>query len=111
MKYVIAYDIGTTGLKTCIFKIDKTIDLISSDNNPYNLYILDNGGAEQDSEEWWNALCQSTKECFKKSKESIDPKDIAGISFCSQMQGLVLVDKEGNALRRPMSYMDLQHQL
>ena len=41
MKYVIAYDIGTTGLKTCIFKIDKTIDLISSDNNSYgnNNYV------------------------------------------------------------------------
>ena len=72
MKYVIAYDIGTTGLKTCIFKIDKTIDLISSDNNPYNLYILDNGGAEQDADEWWRALCQSTKECFAKAKEKVE---------------------------------------
>ncbi|MBQ6402875.1 MAG: FGGY-family carbohydrate kinase, partial [Oscillospiraceae bacterium] len=26
--------------------------------------------------------------------------------FCSHMQGLVLVDREGRALRRPMSYMD-----
>ena len=106
MKYVIAYDIGTTGLKTCIFKIDKTIELISSDNNSYNLYVLDNGGAEQDAEEWWNAMCLSTKECFAKAKEKVEPKDIAGISFCSQMQGLILVDKDGNALRRPMSYMD-----
>ena len=106
MKYVIAYDIGTTGLKTCIFEIDKTIKLISSDNNSYGLYILPNGGAEQDADEWWNALCLSTKECFEKSPIEINPNDIAGISFCSQMQGLVLVDREGNALRRPMSYMD-----
>ena len=106
MKYVIAYDIGTTGLKTCIFEIDKTIKLISSDNNSYGLYILPNGGAEQDADEWWNALCLSTKECFEKSPIEISPNDIAGISFCSQMQGLVLVDREGNALRRPMSYMD-----
>ena len=106
MKYVIAYDIGTTGLKTCIFEIDKTIKLISSDNNSYGLYILPDGGAEQDADEWWNALCTSTKECFKKSKVKIKPSDIAGISFCSQMQGLVLVDKDGNAIRRPMSYMD-----
>ena len=27
-------------------------------------------------------------------------------AFCSQMQGLVLVDENGKALRRPMSYMD-----
>ena len=106
MKYVIAYDIGTTGLKTCIFQIDKTIKLISSDNNSYGLYIMPDGGAEQDADEWWDNLCLSTKECFAKAKVKIDPKDIAGISFCSQMQGLVLVDRDGNALRRPMSYMD-----
>ena len=106
MKYVIAYDIGTTGLKTCIFEIDQTIKLIASDNESYGLYIMPNGGAEQDADEWWKSLCDSTKKCFKKATVKITPKDIAGISFCSQMQGLVLVDKEGNAIRRPMSYMD-----
>jgi len=106
MKYVLAYDIGTTGLKTCIFEIDKTIKLIASDSNNYNLYIVENGGAEQDGDEWWKNMCESTKECFAKSKVKIKPEDIAGISFCSQMQGLVLVDKDGKAIRRPMSYMD-----
>ena len=106
MKYILTYDIGTTGLKTCIFELDKTIKLVASDNEGYGLYIVDNGGAEQDGNEWWSAMCKSTKECFAKAKVKVEPKDIAGISFCSQMQGLVLVDKEGNALRRPMSYMD-----
>ena len=106
MKYVIAYDIGTTGLKTCIFEIGETIKLISSNNSSYKLYILDNGGAEQDADEWWDNMCSSTKACLKKSPVKINKKDIVGISFCSQMQGLVLVDKDGNALRRPMSYMD-----
>ena len=104
MKYVIAYDIGTTGLKTCLFQIDETIKLIASENCSYGLYVLENGGAEQDSEEWWKGLCSTTKKCLKKS--SIKSKDISGISFCSQMQGLVLVDKDGKAIRRPMSYMD-----
>ena len=31
---------------------------------------------------------------------------IGGISFCSQMQGLVLVDETGAPVRHPMSYMD-----
>ncbi|MBQ1169233.1 MAG: hypothetical protein IIX49_00210, partial [Oscillospiraceae bacterium] len=34
------------------------------------------------------------------SESGVDPKDIYGISFCSQMQGLVLVDKDGNHVRR-----------
>ena len=28
------------------------------------------------------------------------------MAFCSQMQGTVLVDAQGNALRRPMNYLD-----
>nr|WP_319776968.1 FGGY family carbohydrate kinase [uncultured Sphaerochaeta sp.] len=40
------------------------------------------------------------------SESAINPADIKGISFCSQMQGLVLVDSEGNALRNAFSYLD-----
>lgn len=104
MLYVISYDIGTTGLKTCLFQIDKDIKLLAGEYATYGLYILENGGAEQDTEEWWGAMCDSTKKLIERTK--IEPKDIGGIAFCSQMQGLVLVDDKGNALRRPMSYMD-----
>jgi xylulokinase len=104
MEYAIAYDIGTTGVKTCLFKMDKEIELVDGAYEAYNLYILENGGAEQDAEEWWSALCSTTKSLLQKT--GVIPEEIVGISFCSQMQGLVLVDKEGNAIRRPMSYMD-----
>ena len=49
MEYAIAYDIGTTGVKTCLFKMDKEIELVDGAYESYNLYILENGGAEQDS--------------------------------------------------------------
>lgn len=102
--YVIAYDVGTTGLKTCLFEIDDTIKPVANSYAGYNLYLVENGGAEQDGDEWWGAMCSTTKELFTKC--DIKPEQIAGISFCSQMQGCVLVDKDGNAVRRPMSYMD-----
>lgn len=102
--YVIAYDVGTTGLKTCLFEIDETIKPITNAYGSYNLYMVENGGAEQDGDEWWNAMCTTTKEIFTKC--DVKPEQIAGISFCSQMQALVLVDKDGNTVRRPMSYMD-----
>lgn len=106
-KFVIAYDIGTTGVKTCLFSIDKTIKLLADASMGYNLYMVENGGAEQDADEWWNAMCVTTEKIMSKAKKlNVAPENISGISFCSQMQGLVVVDKEGNALRRPMSYMD-----
>lgn len=103
-KYVLAYDVGTTGIKTCLCEIDKNIKLLAAVSEGYNLYVLDGGGAEQDPNEWWQAMCSTTKAIFAKT--DIKPSQIEGISFCSQAQGLVLVDKQGNAVRRAFSYMD-----
>ena len=55
--YVLAYDVGTTGVKTCLFAIGETIELIASAQRGYDLYILPDGGAEQDADQWWEAMC------------------------------------------------------
>ncbi|MCM1364730.1 MAG: FGGY-family carbohydrate kinase [Ruminococcus sp.] len=104
MNYALAYDIGTTGVKTCLFEIDEDIRLIADANEGYELYVFPDGGAEQDPNEWWQAMCNTTRKVIKKGK--IKPESIDGISFCSQMQGLVLVDEKGMPVRRAMSYMD-----
>lgn len=108
-KYVITYDIGTTGIKTCLIEIDETIKILASSTVGYNLYVDDEtgvkGGAEQDTEEWWDAMCRTTKAVFDKAP-NVTKEMVEGISFCSAMQGLVLVDKDGKCIRRPMTYMD-----
>ena len=104
MTYILAYDIGTTGVKTCLFGVEDTIQLLESTSRSYPLYVFDDGGAEQDGDDWWKGMCESTAELFERT--DIKPEQVAGISFCSQMQGLVLVDKEGVPIHRPMSYMD-----
>ena len=104
MAYILAYDIGTTGVKTCLFQVKNQITLIAGATAGYGLYMMKDGGAEQDAEEWWNAMCISTKKVLDKVQ--VNPSEIEGISFCSQMQGLVLVDKGGAPVHRPMSYMD-----
>ena len=102
--YIIIYDFGTSSVKTCLFEIDSSIKLIASSSAGYGLYISENGGAEQDTEEWWKAIAYTTRELFKQS--DVKPDQIEGMAFCSQMQGTVLVDENGNALRRPMNYLD-----
>ena len=104
MAFILTYDIGTTGVKTCLFEVDKTIRLLESTSAGYPLYILEGGGAEQDGDDWWKGMASSTRELF--GKVDITPDMIEGISFCSQMQGLVIVDKDGEPIHRPMSYMD-----
>lgn len=104
--YVIAYDVGTTGIKSCIFSIDKgePIRLIAGKTADYDLYVLDNGGVEQDPDQWWEAMCSTTKELL--SETNINKEEIEGISFCAQMQAVVLIDKDGQPVMNAMSYMD-----
>ncbi|MCD7723248.1 MAG: FGGY-family carbohydrate kinase [Clostridiales bacterium] len=107
--YVIAYDVGTTGIKTCLIEISKGMKILSSSTASYSLYVDDEtgakGGAEQHADEWWQAMCVTTRTVLEKAPY-IKKEDICGISFCSQMQGLVLVDENGECVRHPMSYMD-----
>jgi xylulokinase len=102
--YVIIYDFGTSSVKTCLFEIYDGIELVTSSVATYGLYISENGGAEQDTEEWWNVLRQTTKNLFEKS--DVRPDEIEGLAFCSQMQGTVLVDRDGSAVRPAMNYLD-----
>ena len=69
-KYVITYDIGTTGIKTCLIEIDKEMKILGSSSLGYGLYVDDEvgvkGGAEQNADEWWDAMCVTTKTVFEK---------------------------------------------
>ncbi len=102
--YVLAYDLGTTGNKSCLYRISDKIELIDAYLVEYPLYTTADGGVEQKADDWWNAVCISTREIIKRT--SVKPAQIKGIAFSAQMQGSVVVDKDGNALRNPMTYMD-----
>jgi len=88
---LLAYDIGTTGAKAAIFRKDGI--LIGSSYTQYDTYYPKPGWVEQEPEDWWNAVVQSTRILI--SEKGIDPKNIAGISFSGQMMGQVPVDKDG----------------
>ncbi len=102
--YILAYDIGTTGCKTCLYSITDHIEIIDTAQAGYPLHMIPGGGAEQCVDDWWNAMCASTATILDRVKT--DPSAIRGVSFCCQMQGFIAVDREGRALRNPMSYMD-----
>ena len=103
-KLILAYDVGTTSLKTCVYNIGEKLELIAGAMSEYDLKIYENGFAEQEPEDWFRAMVETTEKVLKLP--GVDASGIVGISFCSQMQGLVLVDRDGKALRPAMSYMD-----
>jgi xylulokinase len=102
--YVIAYDIGSTGNKTCLYRLDGGVTLLAEAGGKYPLTVVENGGVEQDPEDWWRSMRETTREVLRLA--DLPPGAIRAISFCSQMQGLVLVDQTGAVLRPAMSYMD-----
>ena len=59
---VIAYDVGTTSIKTCLFEIaaGENIRFLGSEVADYTLRMLGGGAVEQDPEEWWEAMGQTT---------------------------------------------------
>ncbi|WDP92532.1 MAG: carbohydrate kinase [Desulfobacter sp.] len=102
--HFMAYDIGTTGAKTCLFRLDRELELMESEVVGYPLLTTGDGGAEQRADDWWEALCRGTNQVLARS--GCAKEDIAALSFCCQMQALILVDREGAPVRNPMGYMD-----
>jgi xylulokinase len=111
--HVVAYDVGTTGAKACLYRLRAPsgpdgrggcVELMESAVAEYPLRLLPNGGAEQDPQEWWSALCRATRLIMDRSGVGRDA--VRALSFCCQMQGLVLVDCSGTPVRPAMTYMD-----
>ena len=101
---VIAFDIGTTGAKACLYSMGREAKLVAGASAEYPLSLLPDGGAEQDPADWWKAVCADTRKLLADS--GVPPARVKGLAFCCQMQGLVLVDALGTPVRPAMSYMD-----
>lgn len=98
--YVLAHDIGTSGNKATLF--DDTGKLVTSSTRTYKTYYSNGTWAEQDPDDWWRAVCDSSKEVLSH----INPVDLKGISFSGQMMGCLCVDREGKPLQRSLIYSD-----
>jgi xylulokinase len=101
-KYIIAHDLGTSGTKATL--TDLTGRVIASSESRYGVFYSANGGAEQDTEDWWQALVNTTRDMLAKVK--IDAKQVVGLSMDAQMAGTIPVDKNGKALRRALIWLD-----
>ena len=101
---ILVHDIGTTSSKSCLYRLGEHLEILATALQEYPLHVLDNGGVEQDPDQWWAAICRGTKAVIQHAQISVDT--IQGMAFCAQMQGFIPVDKSGNALHPAMSYMD-----
>ncbi|MCL4180704.1 MAG: FGGY-family carbohydrate kinase [Verrucomicrobia bacterium] len=101
---VIGYDLGTTGAKTCLFRLGDRIELLGRAMREYPLQLTPGGGAEQHPADWWRAMTEGTGEVLRKC--GVAPGQVRALSFSAGMQSFVPVDATGEALRPAMTYLD-----
>ena len=102
MQYILAHDLGTSGNKATLFS--ENGELVAAVTERYPVYYSAGNRAEQDPDDWWNAVAKSTRQLISH----IDPADIAAVSFSGQMMGCVCVDKTGRPLRRALIWADMR---
>ena len=100
--YILAHDLGTSGNKATIFSVEGK--MIGSNISAYDTHYFNEKWVEQNPNDWWNAVCDSTKKLIEET--GVDPTEIAVISFSGQMMGCLVVDEQGNPLRPSIIWAD-----
>ena len=95
MKYIIAYDLGTGGIKTSLF--NELGESISSCFAQCETYYPKLNFREQRPEDWWNILRKTTKDLLAST--SIDVNDIVAAACSGHSLGIVPIDAEGHLLQ------------
>lgn len=102
MACLIGIDLGTSGTKAVLF--DEEGKILSSHTKEYPLYQPQNGWAEQNPWDWHQAAVESIRAVMNKSR--IPPQEVKGVGISGQMHGLVMLDKDGEVLRRSIIWCD-----
>ncbi|HHW92089.1 MAG TPA: FGGY-family carbohydrate kinase [Firmicutes bacterium] len=102
-RYLLGYDIGTMGSKGVIIDQDGTV--LASKTMEHGVSVPRPAWAEQDAEEiYWGEFKLIARQLLAEAR--IDPKEIAGIGVSGLTPDIVPVDREGNAIRPCIIYMD-----
>ena len=101
-KFILAIDHGTGGPKSAIVSTHGEVLEWAFQEVP--LHLLKGGGAEQDPDDWWNAILKTSKKVIDSG--CVPVEDIVGICNTSQWNGTVALDKDGNHLMNAIIWMD-----
>jgi len=105
-KLLLGYDIGSSSIKASFINAE-TGELITSASSPEIEMKIDSpkaGWAEQHPETWWQHAIISTKKMLEKI--SLESYEILAIGISYQMHGLVLVNKNHEAIYPSIIWCD-----
>lgn len=88
-QFVMGIDVGSTAVKVIVMSEQGAIQ--ASCSVTYGANSPRSGWVEQDPDVWWNAAAACIQDCLK----TIDPGQIAAISFSGHMSAAILIDTDG----------------
>ena len=89
-QYLLGIDIGTSACKVALFGKDGKVEAAVSEGYP--VYYPHPGCAEQNPDEWWEAVCKAIWTVISSS--GVSPDDIAGIGIDGQSWSAIAIDEE-----------------
>lgn len=95
---------GTGGARVGIFDLKGSPIVFCSEK--ISLYTPSSGRAEQDANEWWEAICKASNKAIATSK--IDPTDIKGMSLDTTCCTVLLSGDDMVPLRKAIMWMDVR---
>jgi len=103
---LLGIDLGTSSVKVSVVDVESQRSIASAVFPESEAAILSPrpGWAEQSPDQWWEYVQQAILACHAGAK--YDPKQIAAIGIAYQMHGLVMVDKEQQAIRNSIIWCD-----
>lgn len=103
-QYVLGIDMGTGGARVGIFDLKGNSIVFCNENYP--LYTPSSGRAEQDPNEWWEAICKASNKAISQS--GINPSDIKGLSIDTTCCTVLFSGEDMNPLRPAIMWMDVR---
>jgi xylulokinase len=101
-RLLLGIDVGTTGTKAALFTPDGRLQAVGQ--SEYGIRHERPGWAEQDPEDWWQAVCIATRQVLSQVPES--STRVAGIAVSSQATTLLPLNRAGQPVRPAMIWMD-----
>ena len=95
-------DIGTTNVKACILDTS-TNKVVASGSQEHPLFHPKPGYAEQEGNNYWEAVVSSIKQCLSKGSFA---NDVAGMALSGLVGVALPISEDGNPLRPGMIWMD-----
>ncbi|MHB8780008.1 MAG: xylulokinase [Candidatus Geothermincolia bacterium] len=101
-RYIISHDVGTGGSKAVLTDIAGKI--IAREFEPYETSYPAHECAEQFADDWWAAIASTTRRLMAAS--GLDPRQVIGMGFATQMLGILPVDENGKPLCPAIIWLD-----